>query len=486
MKLILEGNINKTYVQTLCMMFFHGEKFPLNDNDEQNFINVKQTEDEDKLSVFCTLCYDQKIAQGSAIVYRSSTESFERSSKTAVGKAIYQAGNKITGKEIPWGILTGIRPSKVANEYLKNLNRGEAKRILLDKYLLSSSKADLCLEVAENEYSIVNQYSNRTCSIYISIPFCPTRCTYCSFISYATQKLFDLIPDYIQAIKKELSNKVAIINKLGLEIVSLYIGGGTPTTLNSNQLEELLLYINSCINIKKLKEFTVECGRPDTITQEKLVILEKYGVNRISVNPQTLNDDVLRQIGRKHTVEDFLKAYTLARENTNLTINVDLIAGLDGDTFNSFKNTIDKIIELNPHNITVHAFSVKKSAQALADDKGIYEIDGDFAEKSVNYAYNTLKNHDFMPYYMYRQKNTIADLENVGYSKDGHFSIYNILMMSDCHTVFGIGAGASTKLVKNVSGKYEILRIFSYKYPYEYLKDEKDKTQEIVDFFKEV
>jgi oxygen-independent coproporphyrinogen-3 oxidase len=171
MKLILEGNINKTYVQTLCMMFFHGEKFPLNDNDEQNFINVKQTQDEDKLSVFCTLCYDQKIAQGSAIVYRSSTESFERSSKTAGGKAIYQAGNKITGKEIPWGILTGIRPSKVANEYLKNLNRGEAKRILLDKYLLSSSKVDLCLEVAENEYSIVNQYSNRTCSIYISIPY---------------------------------------------------------------------------------------------------------------------------------------------------------------------------------------------------------------------------------------------------------------------------------------------------------------------------
>lgn len=486
MKLILEGNINKTYVQTLCMMFFHGEKFPLNKENEKNYIKVMQTEDDEKLSVLCTLCYNEKIVQGSAIAYRTSAESYERTSKTAVGKAVYQAGREITGKDVPWGILTGIRPSKVAYEYLKHQSIDDAKNVLLDKYLLSSTKADLCLDVAKNEYSIINQYSDKTCSIYISIPFCPTRCTYCSFISYATQKLFDLIPDYIQAIKRELLNKVTIINNLGLEIVSLYIGGGTPTTLNSNQIEELLTYINSCLNVKALKEFTVECGRPDTITKEKLEILEKYGVNRISINPQTLNDDVLHQIGRKHTVDDFLKAYTLAKDNTNLTINVDLIAGLEGDSFDSFKNTIDRIIELKPHNITVHSFSVKKSAQALVDDKSIYELNGEFAEKSVNYAYDTIRKYNYMPYYMYRQKNTIADLENVGYSKEGYFSIYNILMMSDCHTVFGIGAGASTKLVKNVCGKNEILRIFSHKYPYEYLKDEKDKTQEIVDFFKEV
>ncbi|MBQ7760667.1 MAG: coproporphyrinogen dehydrogenase HemZ [Clostridia bacterium] len=486
MKLILKGKINKTYVQTLCIMFFHGEKFPLNDDNEDNYIEVKQTEDDNGISAFCTLFYNGKMAHGRGYAYYNPDEAIERTSKTAVGKAVYQAGAQVTGKEIPWGILTGIRPSKVAYEVLKLHNKEEANDVLIDRYLLSPTKAELCLDVAQNEYSIVNQYSDKACSVYISIPFCPSRCTYCSFISYATKKLFDLIPDYIEAIKKELSQKASIIKKLNLEITSLYIGGGTPTTLNSQQLQDLLSYISLVINVKDLKEFTVECGRPDTITLEKLLILEKYGVNRISINPQTLNDEVLCRIGRKHTVDDFFKAYTIAKQNTSLTINVDLIAGLEGDTIESFKSTIDKIIELGPQNITVHSFSVKKSAQALADDKGVYELNGDFAKESVDYAYKTIRDHNYQPYYMYRQKNTISDLENVGYSKQDYFSIYNILMMSDCHTVFGIGAGASTKLVKNVCGKNEILRIFSPKYPYEYLKDKKDKTQDIFDFFKEV
>ena len=229
-------------------------------------------------------------------------------------------------------------------------------------------------------------------------------------------------------------------------------------------------------------EFTVECGRPDTITREKLFVLKKYGVDRVSVNPQTLNDSVLEKIGRKHTVDDFYNAYKVVEECGFKSVNTDLIAGLDGDNFESFMSTVDKIIALSPDNVTVHTFSVKKSASILSDDSDIYTKEAGFAEKSVEYAYNALISNGYLPYYMYRQKNTVCDLENVGYAKLGSFGVYNVLMMGDGHTVFGIGAGATTKLVRNFGGKKEISRIFYPKYPYEYLQNNKDNSGTILEF----
>ncbi len=484
MRLILDGNISKTYVQSLCMMFFHGEKFPENEENPRGTIVVKATDKEDGIECFCELTYDGIVAKGYSYEPFIPTDSYKRTNKTAIGKAVYVAGKSITGKDIPWGILTGIRPSKIGAELLNSYSYEESFSILKEKYLLSEEKARLTLDVAKNETEILSKYGENTCSLYISIPFCPTRCEYCSFISYATKKLFDLIPSYLIKLKQDIKEKLEIIKELGLTLVSIYIGGGTPSTLSDSQLKELLVCISSNADISSLDEFTIECGRPDTITLEKLEVIKSFGVKRISVNPQTLNDKVLEKIGRKHTVKDFFDAYDLVSKAGIDNVNTDLIAGLDGDDLESFKNTVDKIIELEPQNITVHSFSVKKSARALENDKEIYTKEIDYATPSVDYAYQTLVANNYQPYYMYRQKNTVSDLENVGYAKMGTFGIYNVLMMSDSHTVFSSGAGATTKLVKNINGKSEIFRIFSHKYPYEYLQDDKNERNEIIDFFR--
>lgn len=484
MRLILDGKISKTYVQTLCMMFFHGEKFPENEENPKGTISVTAVDTELGIDAKCTFTYGEKSASSSDFAPFEEGDSYERTSKCAVGRAVYKAGYELTGKDIPWGILTGIRPSKVGAELLKLHGREKAKSILEKKYLLSPQKAGLTLEVAKYETEIIEKYGKNTCSLYISIPFCPTRCEYCSFISYATKKLFDLIPAYLEKLYDDIEQKCKIIKELGLELVSIYIGGGTPTTLNSEQLKALLSRLSSFVDIDSLDEFTVECGRPDTITSEKLSVLEKYGVKRISVNPQTLNDSVLERIGRKHTVKDFYDAFDLVKLSGFEVVNTDLIAGLDGDSIQSFKSTVDSIIELAPNNITVHAFSVKKSARVLENDAKIYDLNGDFAQNSVDYAYKALINNGYLPYYMYRQKNTIGDLENVGYAKAGTFGVYNVLMMSDAHTVFSAGAGATTKLVKKTDGKIDIFRIFAPKYPYEYLQDNQNHKDEIVKFFK--
>ena len=484
MRLILDGNISRTYVQSLCMMFFRGEKFPENEENPSRILEVKAIDKADGVECFCTLSYGDQNSTGYAYEKFSSNEAYKRTSKTAIGRAVYEAGYEITKRDVPWGILTGIRPSKIGAELLSSYSYEKSYDILVNKYLLSEKKAKLTLDVAKNETEILNKYDEKTCSLYISIPFCPTRCEYCSFISYATKKLFDLIPSYLDKLLNDIKEKISLINELGLKLVSIYIGGGTPTTLDEGQLIELLAHITELVDVKSLDEFTVECGRPDTITYGKIEALKSFGVGRISVNPQTLNDSVLEIIGRKHTVKDFFNAYDVVNSVQIDSVNTDLIAGLSGDSLESFKETVDKIVELSPSNVTVHAFSVKKSARALENDSDIYNKEVDYATPSVDYAYNSLISNGYEPYYMYRQKNTVSDLENVGYAKKGTFGIYNVLMMSDLHTVFSCGAGATTKLVKKINGKIEIKRIFAHKYPYEYLQDNKNYLKEIIDFYK--
>ena len=471
MRIILNGNINRTYVQTLCMLFFRGEKFPENEENPTKIITVTATDLKNGIECTCELFVDGKKSTAIAFEYLEDFESYERASKTVVGKAVYKAGVSLTSHKTPWGILTGIRPSKIASELLLNLDEQNAKGTLMSRYLLSEDKASLAVTVAKNEAQVLSLNGNEVCSVYISIPFCPSRCNYCSFISYATPKLFELIPKYLEKLKADIISTFKEIKDKGMRVITVYIGGGTPTILNDFQLKELLEVIRGAVDTSSLLEFSLEAGRPDTITESKLKIAKEYGVNRISVNPQTLNDDVLRLIGRRHTANDFFDAYDRVKNSGIGLINTDLIVGLDGDSFEGFKYTLDGILTLNPENITVHAFSVKKSAQILRDNSEIYDKEGEFAVKSMDYANQALISKGYVPYYMYRQKNTICDLENVGYAKPGCFGIYNVLMMSDLHTVYGIGAGATTKIVCNTNGKIEINRIFSPKYPYEYLQN---------------
>ncbi len=486
MILKINGDINKYYVQTLCMVFFPGATFSESEQPGEDVpevvVDVYRDSEQTNVTAYASIKLNDKLCESTESVSLDEEINFATHEAIAVGRAIFAAGKELLGHTPPWGILTGVRPAKVANSILRS-GKGilKTKKVLRDEYFLNPQKAALAVSVASAEYKMMKKTPRDTCSLYISIPFCPSRCAYCSFVSYTTKRLLSMIDDYLNAMISELEDTFDTIRKLGLRVTTVYIGGGTPTTLNAEQLDRLLSKINENINQADLFEFTLEAGRPDTITREKLELAKAHGVTRVSVNPQTLNDDILRDIGRKHTVDDFFRAYALAKEIGFRDINVDLIAGLPGDDFKNFSETVDKIIELAPTNITVHTFCVKKASDALRNNSSVYSLSGGDAGKSVAYSQLKTKFAGYKPYYMYRQKNTVGNLENVGFSIEGHEGLYNVYMMEEFQTIFAVGAGAVTKLVKfenGIGSDAQIMRLFRPKYPYEYLAEESDEGRD--------
>ena len=495
MILKVNGNINKYYVQTLCMVFFPGATFGENEvvRDDVPIVKVDVFSDDNanKVSAYVNMRLNDKMSEATETVSREEEINIATHEAIAVGRAMFAAGKELIGHTPPWGILTGVRPAKVAGGLIRNA-KGiiKTKRILRDEYFLNNQKAALATSVAQAEMKITKKMPINTCSLYISIPFCPTRCAYCSFVSYTTPRLLSMIDEYLDVLIVDLEETLDIIERVGMQISTIYIGGGTPTTLTAPQLQRLMSKISKRVNIAHLLEFTVEAGRPDTISKEKLDVLLNYGVTRISVNPQTLNDDILREIGRRHTADDFFNAYRLAKESGIRDINVDLIAGLPGDDFKNFSETMDKIIELAPTNITVHTFSVKKASDALRNNSNVYSLSGGDAAKSVSYAQLKAKFAGYKPYYMYRQKNTVGNFENVGFAQEGTEGLYNIYMMEEVHSIFAAGAGAVSKLVDYVpetQGKSTIRRLFNPKYPYEYLRadTEEEMKNATLEFYRE-
>lgn len=503
MVLKIDGNINRYYVQTLCMVFFPGATFGENEEGGEGIpeVHLNVSNDADGgVTAYVSMKLNDKVCDATASVSAEESATIATHEAIAVGRAVFSAGKELLGHIPPWGILTGVRPAKIAGALIRGGNGiTKSKRILRDEYFLNPQKAALAVSVASLEMKILKGAAKDECSLYVSIPFCPTRCSYCSFVSYTTPRLLSLIDPYIDALCIDLDDTFDTIDALGMKLTTVYIGGGTPTTLSELQLEKLLSKISSRTDTSKLLEYTMEAGRPDTITAGKLAVAKKYGVTRISVNPQTLNDDVLREIGRRHTTEDFFNAYKIAKESGIKDINVDLIAGLPGDDFRSFSETVDKIIELDPTNITVHTFCVKKASDALKNNSNIYSVSGGDAAKSVSYSQLKTKFAGYKPYYMYRQKNTVGNLENVGFAKEGHEGLYNVYMMEETQSIFAVGAGAVTKLVtKNEDGTPDrIERLFSPKYPYEYLHEHEQRAanspdakppvkEKILKFFAEV
>ncbi len=479
MILRIEGDISRYYVQTLCLLFFKGAKFAQDELPGPDVVEADvavYTGEDNCVYSHAKFQLGDKIAEGDGVADPSLVVNCTpmRLNKLAVGRAVFEAGKKLSSCIAPWGILTGVRPSKVAREFLLSGNGVRSTRqILRDEYFVNPKKAALAVSVAATELKLTRKLPQNLCSVYISIPFCPTRCAYCSFVSYTSNRLLSLVDDYLNMLYLDIDNIFSIIRQLGLKVATVYIGGGTPTVLSPVQLESLMKKISENVDTGTLMEYTVEAGRPDTITEEKLKIIKDYGASRISVNTQTLNDDILKAIGRRHTVSDFYSAYELARKLDIGDINVDLIAGLPSDNFTSFSNSIDSIISLAPENLTVHTFSVKNSAE-LKKNEEIYDISEDTASKCVEYSQIKTKLSGYKPYYMYRQKNTVGNLENVGYCLDGKAGMYNIFMMEELHSVFSVGAGAVTKLVDfklPTEGNSKIRRIFTPKYPYEYLRD---------------
>ncbi len=478
MILKVDGNINRYYVQTLCMVFFPGATFGENEQSGDGVPEVSVNvypDAEGGVTAYVSMKLNDKVCDATASVTKDESVTIATHESIAVGRAMFSAGKELLAHTPPWGILTGVRPAKIAGALIRAGNGiTKSKRILRDEYFLNPQKAALAVSVASLEMKILKKAQPRTCSLYISIPFCPTRCSYCSFVSYTTPRLLSLIDPYIEALCSDLEDTFNIIKRLGMRLSTIYIGGGTPTTLSADQLKRLLSCVARHTDTAELEEFTLEAGRPDTITAEKLAVAKEYGVTRVSVNTQTLNDDILREIGRRHTAKDFFDAFRLAKESGIKDINVDLIAGLPGDDFRNFSETVDRIIELDPTNITVHTFCVKKAAEVLKSNSNVYSVSGGDAAKSVSYSQIKAKFAGYKPYYMYRQKNTVGNLENVGFAKEGHEGLYNVYMMEETQTIFAIGAGAVTKLVSEriENGKdRRIERIFTPKYPYEYLRE---------------
>ncbi|MBQ8584478.1 MAG: coproporphyrinogen dehydrogenase HemZ [Clostridia bacterium] len=481
MILKVNGNINRYYVETLCMVFFPGSTFGENEEPREGVPEITVDVSRDKsgkaVASYVSIKLNDRVCEATETVSLAEEISISTHESIAVGRAMFAAGKEMLGHTPPWGILTGVRPAKVARGLLFE-GRGilKTKRAMRDEYFLNPQKAALAVSVASTEMKIMKRLPKNTCSIYISIPFCPTRCAYCSFVSYTTPRLLSMISEYLDALILDLLDTFDTVRRLGMTVSTVYIGGGTPTTLSAEELERLLSVISENIDVSTLLEFTLEAGRPDTITADKLRVAKEYGVTRISVNPQTLSDDILREIGRRHTVSDFYDAYEIAKASGIKDINVDLIAGLPGDDFKNFSETVDKVIELMPTNITVHTFSVKKASDALKNNSGVYSISGGDAAKSISYSQIQTKFAGYKPYYMYRQKNTVGNLENVGFALEGHEGLYNILMMEEVQTIFAVGAGAVTKLVREATADSpsRIERLFRPKYPYEYLRKDKD------------
>ncbi len=493
MKLILNGNMNVYYVQTLCMIFFPGAKFGAdaqNDPDAPE-LTVTLKEDANGLWAAVNVSYEGKSVCAERFRAFSQEESKEKLSKMVCGDAIVAACGELLGYRPSWGMLTGVRPSKVAMELLqKGMSKTRVKRTLTSDYFVIPKKATLATEVAVNEQKLIGTPRGTDCSLYIAIPFCPSKCSYCSFVSYTTPKLLSLIPEYLIHLAQDLEKTCRKIRELGLQVRTVYIGGGTPTVLTADQLRFLLGKVSEWIDVSQLEEYTLESGRPDTITAEKFAVAAEYGVTRVCVNAQSLCDSVLQGIGRNHSADDFCRAFAIARDSGIPTINTDLIAGLPGDSFKTFSASFDRILSLHPENITVHTFCVKKAADILHQGTQVYSLRGGDAGKCVDYSQLKAQSDGYLPYYMYRQKNTVGNYENVGFSVAGSEGRYNVYMMEEVHSVFAVGAGAVTKLVDYSpadGGKPVIRRLFYPKYPYEYLRDEStdEKNEAIAQFYAE-
>ncbi|MDE6679428.1 MAG: coproporphyrinogen dehydrogenase HemZ, partial [Ruminococcus sp.] len=379
-------------------------------------------------------------------------------------RLIYHILSKATGKTSPWGLMTGIRPVKKVTELIEQgKDYAETKKILTEKYELSPEKFRLAYNTAINQLPIVEKINRKAVSLYISIPFCPSRCSYCSFVSHSIESAGKLIPDYVKALCRELKIISSIIKETNTPIDTVYFGGGTPTAIPADDIRTIMECVRNNFDLEKIREYSFEAGRPDTITEEKLRIIKEYGANRISINPQTLNDDVLKVIGRRHTGADVIRAFELARKTGFENINTDLIAGLPTASAESLRNTLDRIVDLSPESITVHTLTLKRSANLFPDGKANI---ANPASEMVDYSIEKLIDNNYYPYYMYRQKNTVDNLENVGYSKKSFESYYNIYIMDETQTIIGAGSGASTKLVYPDN---KITRIHNYKFPYEYV-----------------
>ena len=388
----------------------------------------------------------------------------EKQAELALAGLVYELLKKVTGVRPPWGMLTGVRPVRIIHDRrAAGLSEAEIRRLFVETYDCTEKKFRLAKSIADLQRPILAARKPRDYSLYIGIPFCPSRCSYCSFVSLSTQREGRLMEPYLEALCREIKAIRDRAEDCGLDLKTIYIGGGTPTSLSADGLRKLMGTVAECFDLSRLEEYTVEAGRPDCTDAEKLAVLKEYGASRISINPQTFSDAVLERIGRKHSAADILRCFEEARAAGHDNINMDLIAGLPGDTVDGFAKSLRTALSLSPENITVHTLTVKRASNLV-----IGHADSDYGDVAAMLEEcGALADAGYQPYYLYRQKGTLQNLENTGWCKPGKEGYYNIYIMEEVHSILSAGAGGSTKLVQPGGAKIE--RIFNYKYPAEYI-----------------
>ena len=470
MKLQLQGHEYQYAVEQMLATLFPGEKPDYSPaTKEEDFIRVSFREAEKYATSVCLYRCENRAYLGRAAVRREKlTDSVERDRlcQFIIKNAMYRAVRTSGLPQPPWGALTGVRPGKLMRATVRCSDTAEeAISSFMKEYDVTRARAEICYETTMETGKAEQLLTKDSVCLYIGIPFCPTRCAYCSFVSQATNKSFQLIEPFLEALIREIQAIGQEIRKLGLKTVSIYCGGGTPTTLSARQLDSLFCCLEKEADLSCLREFTVEAGRPDTITEEKLKVLRAHGVDRISVNPQSMQDHVLKAIGRKHTAEDIFHALELVRKTGEFAVNMDIIAGLPADTADGFLDTMKQVLGISPENITVHTLSLKKGASLKWEDQ---IPDAEAVGEMLGEAYPLLVQNGYTPYYLYRQKNMSGGFENTGWTKKGYTNLYNICMMEELCTILSAGGGASTKLIHPEGGKN--IRLTNPKYPLEYIQ----------------
>ncbi len=465
MTLVIDGHPFHYEMENLCRIFYPRCKItvtPEPNGDPVQAYTALRSEAGGR-RVVVRLCIDGRERAGEELL---PPQADDREAERRMSVLLWGMFADLTGYRPEWGILTGVRPIKLFGRLAAEKGGEEAVAFFEKALLVSPQKAKIALETWRNQKKLLDACAPGLFSLYVAIPFCPTRCAYCSFVSSSVEKTLKLVPKYVELLCGELRRTGQIAAELHLRPESVYFGGGTPTVLSAEQLETLIRAVGESFDLSACREFTVEAGRPDTITEEKLDAMKRGGVTRISINPQTLNDEVLREIGRRHTAAQALEAFALARRRGFSNINMDLIAGLPKDDMGSFRRTLEQVIALSPESVTVHTLALKRAARLAQEDR-VTPGEGALAGGMIGYADDALLRSGYRPYYLYRQSRMVGNQENTGWARPGMECFYNVVIMEECQTILACGAGAVTKLRDPDSDRIE--RVFNFKYPYEYI-----------------
>lgn len=470
MRLHLQGHNYQYAAEQLLLSLFPGEK-PVYDGAEESTLRLSLFRGKRWLTATARLdwqggCYRAVCRAASAELTGMPLED-DRVCQRILKLAFYRASCQALGREPPWGAVTGVRPVKLPTKALRQgCSPQAAARQLTQVYRVAHDRAKLAVECAQASLATRGDLKANELSLYVGIPFCPSRCAYCSFVSADVGRCLPLVEPFLDCLEQELAAVGKNLRQNGWQIRTVYIGGGTPTTLSAPQLRRLLDAMEERLNLSHCDEFTLEAGRPDTITPEKLAVVAHSRVGRVSVNPQSMEDEVLAAMGRAHRANHILEAYAAVRGLGGLEVNMDLIAGLPKDSTEGFRRTLEQVLALGPENITVHTLALKKGS-ALMAQPGLLPSP-EMVAAMLEFAWKELARSGYRPYYLYRQKYMSGGFENVGWCLPGKENRYNIIMMEELHSVLALGGGGITKLVNTATGS--ILRLANPKYPKEYME----------------